>query len=250
MEISAPLLGFMTDATLFERGATIDTTDWERGIVEFEVAVYLGRDLGPGASDDDARAAISAVGAAIELANVDLPIEAASVGEIVAGDIFHMGVMFGEPDQRRAGLDIEGLTARILIDGTERAETTDLQAITGAYPWIVRTVADTLAANSETLRAGDVIITGSVVPTHPGGRGHRLHLRSRPLRPDLRSGPLIVSRSFRGSGSSRLLERWASVSVQVVSGYQGFLRGTPNRLGTAHPASWGYTISPRRSHDH
>ena len=41
---------------------------------------------------------------------------------------------------------------------------TELEAITGAYPWIVSTVASTLASAGERLRAGDVIITGSVIP--------------------------------------------------------------------------------------
>lgn len=171
MEITAPLLGFLTNATVRESGSRVDTGNWERGIVEFEVAVYLGEDLGPGASTDRARAAISAVGPAIELANIDLPIEAAGVEKIMAGDIFHQAVIFGPPHRDRAGLDITGLTARIIIDGRERASTADLEAITGAYPWIVTTVADTLAAHGERLRASDVIITGSVIPPIPVTEG-------------------------------------------------------------------------------
>ncbi len=171
MQITAPLLGFMTDATVLEPGATVDTSSWTRGIVEFELAVYLGEDLGPAATEEEARAAISAVGSAIELADIDLPLQAAQVEEIVAGNIFHQGVILGSPAQDRAGLDISGLAARILIDGEERIATTDLQAITGSYPWIVTTVADTLAANGEVLRSGDVIITGSVIPPIPVAEG-------------------------------------------------------------------------------
>lgn len=171
MQITAPLLGFLTDATRFEPGDTVEVSGWERGIVEFEVAVVLGSDLGPGASDAEAKAAISAVGPAIELANIDLPLQADQVAGIVAGDIFHTGIVFGEMDEGRAGLDIDGLVARILVDGEQRAETTDLQAITGPYPWIVSTVASTLAANGETLRAGEVIITGSVIPPIPVTEG-------------------------------------------------------------------------------
>ena len=183
MRITAPLLGFVTDATILESGVWVDTAGWDRGVVEFEVAVYLGSDLGPGASDDEARAAISAVGSAIELANIDLPLEAASVEEIVAGDIFHRGVIFGKPDEGRAGLDITGLVARVLIDGEERATTSDLQAITGAYPRIVTTVADTLAANGERLRAGDAIITGSVIPPIRATEGIEFTFILDPFRP-------------------------------------------------------------------
>ncbi len=183
MQIAAPLLGFLTDATVLESGALVDTSDWGRGLAEFEVAVYLGVDLGPGRSVDEAGGAISAVGPAIELANVDLPVEAAGVEEILAGDIFHRGVILGDPDHGRAGLDITGLVGRVLVDGVERAVTTDLQAITGAYPWIVATVADTLAANGEMLREGDVIITGSVIPPVPITEGTEFSFNLDPLDP-------------------------------------------------------------------
>jgi 2-keto-4-pentenoate hydratase len=183
MQISAPLVGFLTDATVLEPGGIVDTRGWDRGIVEFEVAVYLGSDLGAGATDDEAREAISAVGPAIEVANINLPVEAGNVAEVLAGNIFHQGVIFGERDADRAGLDISGLTARILVDGEERATTEDLQAITGPYPWIVATVADTLAANGERLKAGDVIITGSVIPPIPVTDGTEFTLALDPFRP-------------------------------------------------------------------
>ena len=183
MQIPAPLLGFLTDATVFDSGVGVDTAGWKRGIVEFEVAVYLGNDLGPGATTAEACAAVSAVGSAIELANIDLPLQASSVEAIVAGDIFHKSVIFGEPTRDRAGLDITGLAARIIIDGREAASTTDLEAITGAYPWIITTVANTLAANGERLRAGDVIITGSVVPPIPITEGTEFTFALDPLDP-------------------------------------------------------------------
>ncbi len=164
MQITAPLLGYLTDATVFESGAQFDTDGWTRGVVEFEVAVWMGSDLGPDATDAEAADAVSAVGSAIEVADVDLPVAPAGVADIMAGDIFHKGVIFGARDTSRAGLDISGVTAQISIDGVERAHVTELEEITGAYPWIVSTVASTLASAGERLRAGDVIITGSVIP--------------------------------------------------------------------------------------
>ena len=183
MDITAPLVGFLTDATVFPSGDHIDTSGWIRGVVEFELAVYLGADLGPGASLHEAGAAISAVGPAMELANIDLPVEASFVEDIVAGNIFHEAVVLGASDEGRAGLDITGLVARILVDGEEWATTTDLQAITGAYPLIVATVANTLAATGMTLRAGDLIITGSVVPPIPVTEGTEFSFVLEPFAP-------------------------------------------------------------------
>ena len=158
MQITAPLLGYLTDDTVFESGASFDTDGWTRGVVEFEVAVWMGADLGPGASEAEAAAAVSAVGPAIEVADVDLPVAPHRVADIMAGDIFHKGVIFGSRDSSRAGLDISEMSAQISIDGVERARVTELEAITGVYPWIVSTVASTLASAGERLRAGDVII--------------------------------------------------------------------------------------------
>ncbi len=171
MQISAPLLGYLTSSTVLESGASVDSGDWKRGIVEFEVAVYLSSDLGAGAGEDEARAAVGALGPAIELANIDLPIGADGVADILAGDIFHEAVIFGSRDDSRAGIDISGMTGRILIDGEQRASVVELEEITGSYPQIVSTVANTLAARGERLRAGDVIITGSIIPPIPVSEG-------------------------------------------------------------------------------
>ena len=63
----------------------------------------------------------------------------------------------------RAGSAADGLTCRIIRRGNECARTTDPQANTGLWVDIVRHVADVLAAFGERLRAGEIIITGSVV---------------------------------------------------------------------------------------
>lgn len=171
MQISAPLLGYLSSSTVLEPGVAVDAAGWQRGIVEFEVAVYLASDLGPGADEDRARAAVGSLGPAIELANIDLPIGASHVADILAGDIFHEAVVFGDRDEARSGIDISGLTGRILVDGEQRASVVDLEAITGSYPEIVSTVASTLGSKGERLRAGDVIITGSIIPPIPVTEG-------------------------------------------------------------------------------
>lgn len=164
MQITAPLLGYLTEATVFADGTTFDTDGWTRGVVEFEVAVWMGSDLGAGASESEAAAAVAAVGPAIEVADVDLPVGPDGISDIMASDIFHRGVIFGTRDEARSGLDISGLSAHIALDDEAFATVTELEAITGVYPLIVSTVASTLASAGERLRAGDVIITGSVIP--------------------------------------------------------------------------------------
>jgi len=59
---------------------------------------------------------------------------------------------------------LDGLLGRVLRNGTEVATTSDPQAATGELVDIVRHVADLLSAFGERLRAGQIIITGSIVP--------------------------------------------------------------------------------------
>lgn len=184
MQIGAPLLGYLTDTTVVAPGATVDVAGWTRGVVEFEVAVHMGADLGPDATVEDARGAVAALAPAIELADITIdPLVADAVEGILASNIFHRAVIFGAPDRARAGLDIDGLVARALVDGAEHAVTSDLEAITGSYDEVVATVAGTLAAMGETLRAGDVIITGSVFPPVPIERGREFVFELTPMEP-------------------------------------------------------------------
>jgi 2-keto-4-pentenoate hydratase len=117
---------------------------------EAEVAVRVGAD-----------GRIDGYAVAIELADLDPPPEDA--GAIVAGNIFHRHVLLGafrDP--------VEQLTATLTRDGEELGRTDTPDALTGEYARLVEVVRE--VAGDE-LRAGDVIITGSIFPpveVHPG----------------------------------------------------------------------------------
>lgn len=160
--LKAPLVGFLTDGARLETGTTVSLANWTKPAAEPEIAVYLSADLGGGATRSDAIAAIAGVGPAIELADVDRPPD--DVEAILSGDIYQRHVIFGRCDTSRAGGRLDGLVARVMRNGSEIARTGDPQALTGELVDLVRHVADTLAAMDERLRAGDAIITGSVVP--------------------------------------------------------------------------------------
>ena len=160
--ITAPLVGFLTDKALVPSGSTICLADWKKPVAEPEIAVHLGKDLPGGAGRGTARAAIAGVGPAIELADLDHPPD--EVESILAGNIYQRNIVLGAQDASRAGGVVDGLVGRVFRNGTEVANTADPQAMTGDLIDIVRHVADVLAAFGEGLRAGQVIITGSIVP--------------------------------------------------------------------------------------
>jgi 2-keto-4-pentenoate hydratase len=160
--IDGPLVGFMTDATLLDDGAEIDISSWARPVAEPELAAYLGSDLLRGGDREETRAAISAIGPAIELADIDPP--PVDVHEILVGNIFHRGVVLGRSDPGRVGADLTGLEARVRLDRREQARTDRLEDLTGGVIEVVSHLSHLLADQGEMMRAGDVVICGSVVP--------------------------------------------------------------------------------------
>jgi len=160
--IRAPLVGFLTARALLPSGASISLAGWTKPVAEPEIAVHLGKDLPAGADRDAVKAAIAGLAPAIELADVDHPPD--DVERILAGNIYQRNVILGPRDLSRAGGVLGGLLGRVSRNGTEIATTSDPQAMTGGLTGLVRYVADVLAAFGETLRAGEVIITGSIVP--------------------------------------------------------------------------------------
>jgi 2-keto-4-pentenoate hydratase len=160
--ITAPLIGFLTDRALVASGTVVSLADWKKPVAEPEIAVHMGRDLSAGADRETVKAAIAGLGAAIELADVDRPPE--DVEQILAGNIYQRGIILGPCDASRAGGVVEGLHGHISRNGSAFADTTEPQALTGELIEIVRHVADTLADFGQTLRSGQIIITGSIVP--------------------------------------------------------------------------------------
>jgi 2-keto-4-pentenoate hydratase len=160
--IEAPLVGFLTDRAEVADGATYSIAGWTKGALEPEIAVHMGSDLAAGADRDAAAAAIAGLGPAIELADLDLPLD--DLEPVVAGNIFQRGVVLGPADPGRAGADAAGLRAEIDRDGAPLAQTEAPLEMVGDLLDVVRHVADFLGAFGERLGAGEVIITGSVVP--------------------------------------------------------------------------------------
>lgn len=160
--IDAPLVGFLTRQALVASGASVSIGDWTKPVAEPEIAVYLGSDVAGGSSREAVRQAIAGFGPAIELADVDPPPD--DVEAILSTNIFQRAVAFGPRTAPGTGASFEGLRCRVVRDGREVAETDDPQRMTGELIDVVRHVADVLAAFDEELRAGEVIITGSIVP--------------------------------------------------------------------------------------
>jgi 2-keto-4-pentenoate hydratase len=158
--LTAPIVGFLLDRALLSSGATVPLGPWQKPAAEAEIAAYIGRDLRAGASRDEARNAITAIGPAIELADIDCPMD--DIERILSGDIFQRHVVLGPRDTMRGGARLNGLTGRVARSGVDVPVPADLQTNIGDIIDIVRHVADVSEATADGLRAGQFIITGSL----------------------------------------------------------------------------------------
>jgi len=162
LRLERPLVGFLTDKVLLPSASSVSIAGWTKPAMEPEVAVHMGKDLLAGAGLETTRDAIASLGPAIEVADVHFMPEDVEV--ILADNIFNRNVILGKADSSRAGGQMSGLTGFVSHNDEALPPVTDLQALTGDIVELVMHVANTLSVFGETLRAGDVIITGSIVP--------------------------------------------------------------------------------------
>ena len=123
-----------------------------------------GRDRGrsrraAGASPEVAAAAIAGLGAALEIVDLTGPFD--DLEQMIAGNLFHRGVVLGPTDPAWARRALDGVEAR-LVRGDRIAERVMAGEVVDDLADLVRLVADTLGAFGEILRAGDRIISGSI----------------------------------------------------------------------------------------
>ncbi|MEA2442716.1 MAG: hypothetical protein QOJ12_8 [Thermoleophilales bacterium] len=177
--IEAPLIGFLTDRALVRSGAEFSLDGWVKPALEPEIAIHMADDLRAGADREEAAAAIGGLGAAIELADLDSAPE--DVRHVVATNIFQRGVILGPVDESRRGGDATGIVARVYDHDATVAEEHDPCSVVGDLVDVTRHVADLLGAFGSELSAGDVIISGSVVPLLWVEPGQHIRLDLEPL---------------------------------------------------------------------
>ena len=181
LRINAPLVGFLMADAVVESGSTISFAGWKKPAAEPELTVYMGKDLAPGADRQTIKDAIAGLGAAIEVADVDHPSD--DVEGTLARNIYQRHVVLGDCDATRAGGGLPGLNARVFRNGAEMANTSEFEALTGELIAIVGHVADLLAHFDETLRAGQIIIAGSITPPIWVAPGESIGFQLEPLEP-------------------------------------------------------------------
>jgi 2-keto-4-pentenoate hydratase len=168
LNIPHPCAGGVFESGVHRSGAVLRHGDFVRVGVECEIAVRLSRDLDPSKSPFTAESVAPAVEAylpSIEIVD-DRYVDWQGIGgpTLVADDFFAAGWVSGEPVIRAKAPDLVKLRGRALVNGAEVAHGTGADVLGhphNALAWL----ANHLAAVGKGLRAGEIVLTGSLVKT-------------------------------------------------------------------------------------
>ena len=155
------VVGYMTDTGVSADGATVSLAGWGAPAVEVEVAVRAG-DGG----------AVAGLAPALELVDLAEPFD--DIEPVLAGNICHRGVIFGD---EVPGVDPWAMVATVTKAGDVVAEgvLTEDPAATLLF------VRSYLTAHGAALQPGDRIIAGSVVAPVAVAPGDELNVSFGPL---------------------------------------------------------------------
>jgi 2-keto-4-pentenoate hydratase len=168
LDIPHPCGGGVFARGVHRSGVVLNTKDFVRVGVECEIAARLARDLAPSEAPFTAEwvgEAIEAYLPAIEIVD-DRYVEWQTLGAptLVADDFFAAGCVLGEAVARSAAPDLLAVIGRAIINGAEAGQGAGADVLGhphNALAWL----ANHLAAAGKTLRAGEIVLTGSLVKT-------------------------------------------------------------------------------------
>lgn len=168
LAIPHPCGGSVFAKGIHKSGVSLPHRDFVRVGVECEIAVRLARDLLPPEAPFTAEwvaESIEAYHPAIEIVD-DRYSDWTTMGAptLVADDFFAAGCVLGKPVARTVAPDLLGVVGRAVINGSEVARGTGADVLGhphNALAWL----ANHLAADGQGLRAGQIVLTGSLVKT-------------------------------------------------------------------------------------
>ena len=165
--VDHPCEGAILASRVYSEKATVYGTDFASLAVEPEIAVRIARDLGVDGAPYDRESAGDAIGEAmaaveivdtrnVDLDNVDGPL-------LVADNVVNRGCVLGKPVTKWRELDLAGIEMHMLINGEDVGHGVGSDVLghpLEALAWL----ANGLIGRGRRLRAGDIVLTGSITP--------------------------------------------------------------------------------------
>lgn len=172
--IPSPAAGGIFASGVYDNGASLRRSDYVRVGVECEIGVRLERDLVATSEPFTAENIADAIDAylpAIEIVD-DRYADWRTLGAptLIADDFFAAGCVLGDPLPSAMPLDLLEVVGRAIINGVEAGRGTGADVL-GHPHHALAWLANHLAGQGKTLRAGEIVLTGSltqVVWLQPG----------------------------------------------------------------------------------
>ena len=175
-DVHQPDFGFLTDAMLFESGATVPIATLIQPRAEGEIAFVLARDLaGPGVTEDDVLAATRCVRPCFEIVDSRIRDWKIRIEDTVADNASSGVVVLGAGEVDPRAVELASCRIRVEKNGAPISEGVGAAAL-GSPACCVAWLANTLSRFGIAREAGEVILSGSLVPLEPVRAGDRLSL--------------------------------------------------------------------------
>jgi 2-keto-4-pentenoate hydratase len=162
--------GCLHERQVVRAPATARAADYGRLLVEFEIALLLGADVradGARHTPQQVADAVAAAMPAFELAD-DLGADYATLSsrglELAADNAWNEGAVLGQPAEDWRAIDLASVRGVVRVNGKVVGEGRGADAM-GSPLVALAWVANHLRSRGRWLRKGDVVITGSLVPS-------------------------------------------------------------------------------------
>ncbi len=156
---------------------------WDKLIaprIECEIAVRMGADLkGPGVTPEDAQAAFASVMGAFEIVDARTRDWRIAGVELVADNAINAGFVLG-PERPAGDLDPAGVSVMFGREG-DRTTYGSGANVMGGPKFVIAWLANWLGAKGKVLKAGTVVLTGSLSEILPVNKGDRFKAEFTPL---------------------------------------------------------------------
>jgi 2-keto-4-pentenoate hydratase len=162
-----PFWAYVFSTGRLRNGATLDLSGLLRPQLEPELAVLLGQDLDtPGVTKARATAAIATVQPAFEIVDQRTDVEGVDLAEAIADSGWNAGFLLGDIIPA-VGIDLDAVRVRLTsaVRGELRSggATELMDGPAGCLAWL----AEKMIAIGEPLRAGELILTGTMAGAVP-----------------------------------------------------------------------------------
>ncbi|MEZ5696285.1 MAG: fumarylacetoacetate hydrolase family protein [Sphingomonadaceae bacterium] len=174
--VHQPDFGFLTDWMHVHGDIDVDAMGLIAPRAEAEIAFILKDSLnGPGITPQDVIAATESIAPCFEIVDSRIRDWNISIVDTVADNASCGVFLLGEARADPRAHDLPGLHVTVTKNGAPLSEGYG-HAVQGDPAMAVAWLANTLGAYGVTLDAGDIILSGSIVPLEPAAKGDRFEM--------------------------------------------------------------------------